>query len=198
MLDVCELDFDYQDQPILHNVSIHLSAGGLLHLRGANGAGKTTLLKIIAGLLHPTAGSIHFAGHSIHDDLGVYQSQIAYVGHKSGISPYLTIRENCAFDLHYHHENIHDLAAIFKLQDSLDHVCGLLSAGQRRQVALLRLWMTKARLWLLDEPLVALDDTALALVMAKIDKHRAEGGAVLLTSHQNLPAPHATYQEHLL
>lgn len=62
MLDVINLDFDYQDQPLLDKVSFHLPAGGLLHLRGRNGAGKTTLLKLIAGLYHPLQGEIQFFG----------------------------------------------------------------------------------------------------------------------------------------
>lgn len=200
MLDVIELDFDYQEQPLLKKVTFHLPAGGLMHLRGANGAGKTTLLKLIAGLYHPAQGQIQFAGQTIDDNLAAYQRQLCFVGHKTGINPYLTLRENCFFDIHYghHNKNINELAAIFKLENHLDSPCGLLSAGQRRQVGLLRLWLSDAQLWLLDEPLVALDDFSLAIIMAKIDSHRGQGGAVLLTSHQNLSLSKSDYQEFLL
>lgn len=198
MLDVINLSFDYQEQPLLNNVAFHLSPGGLLHLQGANGAGKTTLLKLIAGLYRPAEGEIHFAQKNIHLDLAEYQRQICVVGHKTGINPSLSLRENCLFDLHYKRQPIDELAAIFKLQAHLDYPCALLSAGQRRQVGLLRLWMTNAKLWLLDEPLVALDDTALEIIMAKVDEHRKQGGAILLTSHQKLPLDPADYQEHRL
>lgn len=198
MLDVIDLGFDYLEQPLLNEVTFHLPVGGLLHLKGANGAGKTTLLKLIAGLYRPIQGEIQFSGKSIHQDLASYQHQLCFVGHKTGSNPGLTLRENCFFDLHYQEDSIEELAAIFKLEPHLDSPCGLLSAGQRRQVGLLRLWMSAAKLWLLDEPLVALDDTALNLIMAKIDSHRKQGGAVLLTSHQKLPLSSSAYEEYCL
>jgi len=200
MLHVIDLNFDYQDQPLLNKVTFHLPAGGLLHLRGANGAGKTTLLKLIAGLYRPLHGEIHFFGQSIYNNLPEYQRQLCFVGHKTGINPYLTLRENCFFDIHYGEKNINinELAALFNLEHHLEYPCGLLSAGQRRQVGLMRLWMADVKLWLLDEPLVALDESALTLIMAKIKDHREHGGAVLLTSHQKLPLHHADYQEYCL
>ena len=200
MLDVIELDFDYQDQPLFKKVTFHLPAGGLMHLRGANGAGKTTLLKLIAGLYHPSKGTIQFTGHDTNNNLAEYQRQLCFVGHKTGINPYLSIKENCFFDIHYEssNQNLFDLASIFKLENHLDSPCGLLSAGQRRQVGLLRLWMSEAKLWLLDEPLVALDDASLSIIMGKIDQHRDSGGAVLLTSHQSLPLSKSDYLEFLL
>jgi len=200
MLDVIDIDFDYQDEPLLNKVSFPLPKGGLLHLRGANGAGKTTLLKLIAGLHHPSQGQIHFLGKDIENHLAAYQRQLCFVGHKTGVNPYLTVRENCLFDIHYEHTNksIHELASVFNLQNHINYPCGLLSVGQRRQVSLLRLWMTDAKLWLLDEPLVALDDAALSLLMAHIESHRNQGGAVVLTSHQLIPLNTTDYQEYLL
>lgn len=198
MLDVINLSFDYQEQPLLNKVTFHLPEGGLLHLRGANGTGKTTLIKLIAGLYHPMEGKIQFAQQNIHQNLAEYQRQLCFVGHKAGINPSLTLRENCLFDLQYRNNPLHELVSIFKLQHHLDSPCGLLSAGQRRQVGLLRLWMSAAKLWLLDEPLVALDDIALEIIMEKIKVHRKEGGAVLLTSHQTLPLNESDYQEYCL
>lgn len=198
MLDVIELDFDYHDQPLLQQISFHLPASGLLHLKGANGAGKTTLLRLIAGLLKAERGEILFDGQSINNDLYSYQKQLCFVGHKAGINPYLTLRENCLFDIHCpaNQLNLRELCQQFNLDHLIDYPCGLLSSGQKRQVALLRLWMTKAKLWLLDEPLVALDELALAVIIGKIKEHRANGGAVLLTSHQDLPLNKADYEEY--
>ncbi|CAM2976966.1 cytochrome c biogenesis heme-transporting ATPase CcmA [Legionella worsleiensis] len=200
MLEVIDLDFDYQEQPLLHGVSFKVPPGGLLHLKGANGAGKTTLLKVIAGLHQPLQGQIRFFEQPVFTMLSAYQRQLSFVGHKTGINPYLTIKENCLFDLSYgeNKTDITALAAHFQLERFLDHPCGLLSAGQRRQVGLLRLWMTARPLWLLDEPLVALDETALATLMHKIEEHRAQGGMVVLTSHQHLPASAREYQEYHL
>jgi heme exporter protein A len=199
MLDVIEVDFDYQEHALLEKVSFHLPAGGLLHLRGANGVGKTSLLKLIAGLYSPSQGQILFAGETIEKNLPAYQRQLCYLGHKTGIHPYLTLKENCFFDLHCElaKKNLVKLAAIFKLEPYLDTPCGLLSAGQKRQVGLLRLWMSDAKLWLLDEPLVALDDFSLNLIMMKIESHRKSGGGVILTSHQSLSIK-SDYQEFFL
>ena len=188
MLDVIGLDFDYQDRPLLKQVNFHLPRSGLLHITGTNGRGKTTLLKLLAGLYHPQAGSLRVSG------------EICYIGHQSGIHKALTPRENCLYDVHYDpkKQGIDSLASPFQLQSLLDTSCALLSTGQQKQVGLLRLWMTKATLWLLDEPLVALDQASLAVLMAKLQAHRQAGGAVVLTSHQNLPLPRHDYQVYAL
>lgn len=200
MLDLTHLYFDHQDLPLLKDVGFHLPAAGLLHLKGANGSGKTTLLKLIAGLHHPLQGDIHYAGQSVFKNLAAYQRHLCFVGHKTGVNPYLTVRESCLFDVHYARskKNTDYLLSVFKLDHLIDQPCGLLSAGQRRQVGLLRLWMTDAPLWLLDEPLVALDDSSLLTLMAHIKSHRQQGGAVIMTSHQNLPLEPFEYQEYLL
>lgn len=207
MLDVINLAFDYQDQPLLNKVAFHVPVGGLLHLRGRNGAGKTTLLKLIAGLFYPHQGEVQFLGQNITKDRPAYQRQMCFVGHKAGINPNLTLRENCYFDLHYapatvnindRFDKIEELASIFKLEHHLDVSCGLLSSGQRRQAGLLRLWFSDAKLWLLDEPLVALDKHAITQVMDKIATHRKQGGGVLLTSHQQLPLNSSDYEEYCL
>jgi len=200
MLDVIDLNFDYQDKPLLNDINVHLSAGMLLHLKGANGAGKTTLLKLINGLHRPSHGVIRFKGQNIHDDLSLYQQHLCFVGHKAGINPYLSLKENCLFDLHYGamDKNFIELASIFNLDNYLDSPCGLLSAGQRKQVGLLRLWMTCAPLWLLDEPLVALDQAAISILMAQIITHIQKGGSVIVTSHQKLPLDDIDYQEYQL
>jgi heme exporter protein A len=84
------------------------------------------------------------------------------------------------------------------LEEVLDVPCALLSAGQQRQAGLLRLWASQARLWLLDEPLVALDERAMSVLLAKMAEHRTTGGAILMTSHQDLPLNPANYQEYQL
>lgn len=200
MLELIALDFDYQNQPLLNKVTLHVPEGGFLHLKGSNGVGKTTLLKLIAGLYEPLEGRVLYQEKSIYDDLKAYQRNVCFVGHKTGINLQLSLKENCFFDLQYDEaqQSIKDLSSIFKLEQYQNYPAGLLSAGQRRQIALLRLWMTSARLWLLDEPFVALDESALAMIMDKIQQHRAKGGAVVLTSHQKIPLDGSQYQEYLL
>jgi heme exporter protein A len=189
MLDLSALSFDYHDKPLLTEVQFSLAAGQLMHLRGANGAGKTTLLKLLAGLLQPIEGEIRYDGEDINKNLGAYQRKLCYVGHKSGINPLLTVRENCYFDLHWGRRllTFDYLIEGFGLQDLSDEPCYLLSAGQRRRVGLLRIAMTDASLWLLDEPLIALDADAIETLMTCLENHIEQGGQVILTSHQNLP-----------
>lgn len=200
MLDVEHLDFDYPDKQLLHGVQFTVNPGCLLHLRGGNGAGKTTLLKLLAGVLHPTQGDIRYCGHSIRKNVATYQRAICYVGHKTGVSQLLTVRENCRFELHRndHTQSFEELIKRYDLQGLEDVVCGLLSAGQRRRVGLLRLAMSDASLWLLDEPLVALDKDAVSILMITLNQHLARGGLVVLTSHQNIPQGPGNYQEYCL
>lgn len=199
MLEIRNIFFDYQESPLLEDVNLYLNQGDLVHIQGVNGAGKTTLLKLLAGLYRPSQGAIYYQGVSIDDDLSSYQRQLCYIGHKIGINPYLTIRENCSFDVHYQDDvDLCSLLSLFKLEHLIHVPCGLLSAGQKRQVALLRLWYSKAVIWLLDEPLVALDECALMILMERIISHRIGGGIVVLTSHQHLPLVKTSYTEYLL
>ncbi|MBA2656050.1 MAG: cytochrome c biogenesis heme-transporting ATPase CcmA [Tatlockia sp.] len=189
MLDIVDLSFDYQDKPLLNKVEFSLACGQLMHLRGANGAGKTTLLKLLTGLLQPLEGQIYYKGQPIAKDLSAYQRQLCYVGHKAGINPLLTVRENCYFDMHWGRRslNFEQLLEEFGLQSLADEPCYRLSAGQKRRISILRIAMTDAKLWLLDEPLVALDVEVIAKLMSYLTKHLKQGGQVILTSHQNLP-----------
>ena len=199
IIQLVDLAFDYQEAPLLHDINFQLDAGDLLHIQGANGAGKTTLLKLLAGLHHPSHGAIKYKEKLIYDDLADYQHNLCFVGHKTGISPYLTIQENCYFDIHYQtNNNLQEPIAAFKLDKHLNTLCGSLSAGQKRKVGLLRLWFSNAMLWLLDEPFVALDEQALTVLIDKIKQHREKGGVVILTSHQSLPIEPSTYRNYFL
>lgn len=200
MLEVHNLDFDYPDKQVLHGVEFTVNSGCILHLRGGNGVGKTTLLKLLAGILRPEHGDIQYCGQSIMADMAAYQQHICYVGHKTGISQLLTVRENCRFELHRDQSmlSFEEMITLFSLQGLEDVACNLLSVGQRRRVGLLRLLMSNAPLWLLDEPLVGLDTEAISLLIASISKHQTNGGQVVLTSHQNLPLKKEHYQEYCL
>lgn len=100
MLEVINAGFDYSDTPVLQGVQFSLSAGHLLHISGCNGAGKTTLLKLLAGILQPAVGEIRYHGESITKNRVEYQQALCYVGHKSGVSPLLTVRENLRYNVH--------------------------------------------------------------------------------------------------
>lgn len=200
MLDVRALTFDYQYQPLLAEVTFSLPEGCLLHLRGSNGSGKTTLLRLLAGFIQPLKGDICFNGQSIYENSADYQRNIEYVGHRSGVNSLLTLRENCLFDMHWSGSTaqLDQLLMRFDLYNLGDTLCGRLSAGQNRRAGLLRLAMRPARLWLLDEPLVALDSSALEALMMLMTTHVQAGGMIVLTSHQALPISGIQVEEYCL
>ena len=189
MLDVRHLDFDYPDKPLLKNISFFLAESQLLHLQGENGKGKTTLLRILAGLLQPTAGEVFCT-----------EEALSYIGHKTGVSALLTPREHWRLELLQNKdkaafEAVSQQLGLLGMEDTL---CGLLSAGQRRRVGLMRLLISRAKLWLLDEPFSALDVQTVFVLKTIIEKHLAERGSVILTSHQTLPFDHASYMAYRL
>jgi len=190
MLDVHGLQFDYGDKPLLQDVSFVLEAGAVLHIKGANGAGKTTLLKLLAGLLDPTEGEIKYKD----------KKSICYMGHKAGVNTHLTPREHVRLDLdpNLSDESIDDVLVCLKLHDLQNTPCGLLSAGQRHRVGLLQLLSSDALLWLLDEPLVALDQESMRILGDLLQAHVRAGGAIVFTSHQPLPFDFPDLQELVL
>lgn len=199
MLAIRNLAFAYQDELLFQALSFELQSGELLHLRGANGAGKTTLLRLLAGLIRPLEGLILFHGQSIYQDLAGYQEDLFYLGHKLGVHPLLTLRENLLYDLDGPEDKVVDeLIQFWGLAAQADLPTAHLSAGQKRKLSLIRLEMSRGPLWLLDEPLVALDEVALTHLTRLIAKHRAEGGMVIMTSHQRLPDTFGAFREFCL
>lgn len=200
MLELNNISFDYPDKPVLQDASFRVEKGQLLHLRGANGSGKTTLLKVIAGLLHPEQGSIRYQDQFIAENIASYQQKICYIGHKPGISLLLTVAENCRYGLQKFPDTM-PLNEVLKQFDlvGLENVpCGLLSAGQRRRVGLLKLVIARASLWLLDEPLVSLDQQAVELLLGCITNHLNNQGIIVMSSHQIVPLSSMNYKEYCL
>jgi heme exporter protein A len=173
------------DRLVLDRVSFSVPAGGALLLIGPNGAGKSTLLRVLAGLKRFDAGSITF------DDTAEYAGQVAYLGHQDAIKPGLTALENLAFAA-----RIGGGDARAALEEAgLAALAGLptrmLSAGQKRRLALTRLAVLRAALWLLDEPTVGLDAAAVERFGVALAGHRGRGGVVVAATHVDLPLPGA-------
>ncbi|MDF1677524.1 MAG: heme ABC exporter ATP-binding protein CcmA [Legionellaceae bacterium] len=176
MLHVTNLVFDYHDKLLLQNVSFFVKKGIVLHVKGENGAGKTTLLKLLAGLLQPISGEI------------VHKEKLAYVGHQNGVNTRLTPKEHIRCDLNVTDDaEVNALLVRLHLHAVRNVPCALLSAGQKRRVGLLRLLVMDAKLWLLDEPLVGLDEAGMQILGDLIRNHLSKAGSVILTSHQILP-----------
>jgi heme exporter protein A len=175
---------------VFAGVSFCLPAGGALVLTGANGSGKSSLLRLVGGLLAPAAGRLLWGGAPVAADIAGHHSRLHYVGHQDAVRPIMTPRETLRFwaalrdlDLPATAPALQDALAAFGLEGVADWPCRWLSAGQRRRLALARLWVAPAALWLLDEPTSALDDDGQARLEQAIVAHRAAGGRVLLATH---------------
>jgi heme exporter protein A len=173
---------------VLAGVSFELHGGECLHVLGPNGAGKTTLLRIVTGLLTPEEGTVEWGGRPTHDDRDAWCASFSYLAHSDGIKPELTARENLFFDAGLRRvaveAEIADALARVGLADAQSQAAGTLSAGQRRRLALARVVLAAAPLWILDEPYTNLDVAGTELVSAIIGRHLDDGGAALIAAHQ--------------
>ncbi|MGH8546268.1 MAG: cytochrome c biogenesis heme-transporting ATPase CcmA [Gammaproteobacteria bacterium] len=176
------------DRLLLTGLSFTLARGEILQITGANGAGKTTLLRMIASLTQPESGTLHWRGQALEKaDRAAYLRDLIYVGHADGVKGGLSVAENLALASALHGGGIPINAALQRLGlgDLADTLTHRLSAGQRRRLALARLLVNQACLWLLDEPFTALDKTAIKTVASMLEEHAARGGLVIFTSHHS-------------
>lgn len=177
---------------LFRDLSFAVSAGEMLSVEGPNGAGKTSLLRLIAGFLTQRAGSL-----SLRTDVDGEISDgeerakfVGWLGHQDGIKPQLTPSEN-----------LHFFARFFGGSD-IDHALGALglarvrdlpaqylSAGQKKRLAFARLIISRRPLWLLDEPLSALDAAGRSLVAELVIRHCADGGVAVAATHEPLGVP---------
>jgi heme exporter protein A len=174
------------ERRVFAGLSFALPPGGALILTGPNGSGKSSLLRLMAGLLRPAAGQLVRDGQDIRADREAHRARLHYVVHLEAVKPVLSAAENLAY---WADQSDAPAAAVAEALDRLDlawlgDVAGrLLSAGQRRRLALARLLVRKAELWLLDEPTVGLDDDSLARFHDVLAGHRANGGRVVVATH---------------
>ncbi|MGL4965017.1 MAG: heme ABC exporter ATP-binding protein CcmA [Inquilinus sp.] len=164
---------------VFAGLSFRLDPGEALVLTGPNGSGKSSLLRLVAGLVPAFAGRLDWTGAP---------GSIAYLGHQDAVKPALTVREAlriwAALSGAAAEEGAIDAALAAVGLEGLDDLPGrYLSAGQRRRLALARLELGRAALWLLDEPTLGLDAASVARLEGRIARHRAVGGLVLLATH---------------
>jgi heme exporter protein A len=172
---------------VFRDVAFSLGAGEALVLTGPNGSGKSTLLRVLAGLLRPAAGTLRWNGEDALADQPTHARRVGYVGHLDAIKPGLTAAENLAFASRLGGGSVADALASAGLEELADLPGRMLSAGQRRRLALARLNLARAPLWLLDEPTLGLDGRSVEGFGRLMDVHRASGGVVVAATHLALP-----------
>jgi heme exporter protein A len=186
------------DRHVLKGVSLDVRPGELMHVSGPNGTGKTTLLRVVSGLLRPENGSVAWQGRSIAASAAEYQSVLAYASHEPALKSDLTALENLRFTV-----GLKRRVTSAELRSSLERtgVAGcadlharVLSAGQRRRVAMARVLAFRAALWLLDEPFTNLDASGSSLLSALLAEHVKEGGVALVVAHHDLNVAAPTRQ----
>lgn len=175
---------------LFERIGFTLPAGGLLRLVGPNGSGKSSLLRLLAGLMPPAAGSVRWGGEPVGADMAAHHRRLRFLAHLDGVKPALTVAENLAFwaRLLAAPAGAVDAALdAFDLARIGDLPARFLSAGQRRRVALARLPLAPADLWLLDEPTTSLDSDGSERLLVQIRAHRARGGLAVVATHDRLP-----------
>lgn len=180
LLDVASFTCVKAGRFLCKNLSFQLKSGEALVFTGSNGSGKTTLLRCLAGIPDALPG--------ITKDTSLTQS---YVGHLNALKGLMTVRQNLSTQTGAAPEKLASLLGDRGLDFLADRRVDTLSAGQRRQVALVRLPLSGAALWLVDEPTTHLDERAAMQFWNGVDAHLKKGGIAVLTSHGQVPLPHA-------
>lgn len=191
MLKVTNLTCARGEQQLFSNLCFELHDGGLLQVLGENGSGKTTLLRTLCGFTQPLSGEIFWREKNIRTANEKYHADIIYLGHHNAIKDDLSALENLRISCTLSDCEVSDSVVIaalrhMGLRGRETFLVKVLSQGQRRRVALARLLLSKAPLWILDEPLAALDAEAAGLIQDLIAKHLKNRGMVIYTTHQTL------------
>jgi heme exporter protein A len=189
VLEVSDLHLWRGDRHLLRGLSLTLTPGHALQLLWPNGTGKTSLLRAIAGFLHPESGEVRWKGRAITADRDAWHRDLAYEGHETALKADLSAAENLRFAC-----GLRSGASEGQIQDALqraglqelraDQPVRSLSAGQQRRVALARVLLWDATLWLLDEPAANLDASGQQILQDVLNRHLRDGGMALLAAHQ--------------
>ena len=175
---------------LFENLEFSIKSGEAMIIQGSNGAGKTSLLRIITGLSQPTEGSVLWNQQNIEKIAEEFQQQLLYIGHLAAVKTELTVRENLRLLQRFWpsdaHGSIAELADHVGLRQRLSVPCSRLSAGQLRRVSLARLFISTQKLWILDEPLTALDVDFITVVEQCLQNHLSHGGMAILTTHRGI------------
>jgi heme exporter protein A len=198
MLRAQSLECIRDDRCLFRDLDFTLAPGQVISVEGRNGSGKTSLLRILCGIRLADAGAVYWQDTEIGRLGPGYFLHVAYIGHADGIKLDLTPRENLLFAAALGSRRndadvdaVLDRVGLYALEEVPTRV---LSAGQKRRLALARLLATSAALWVLDEPLSSLDRAGIDLFEALLSEHLAEGGLAVMTTHHRLALDGAAVQ----
>lgn len=174
---------------LFKGLSFALNPGELLLLEGNNGSGKTSLLRAIGGLLELEAGQVCWDDIPLRQERQYFENSLVWMSHKAGFKSDLTLVENLQFEASLRPQSTLDFEDILA-QLGLNRLKRLpmrsLSAGQQRRVALARMLMSAAELWMMDEPFSNLDGEGRDLGVRLLREHLAGGGMAIVAAHQDV------------
>ncbi|SEK54895.1 heme exporter protein A [Colwellia chukchiensis] len=192
LLSAVNLTCIREERMLFEQLNISISAGDIVQIEGPNGSGKTSLLRILAGLSQPYEGAVYFQTENISQQRENFHENLLYLGHLPGVKGEMTALENLEFNLNLHginNKNAERTLAEVSLLGFEDALASHLSAGQHRRIALARLWQSRAKIWILDEPFTAIDKLGVEKLEQLFLQHADNGGCVILTTHQDLTIP---------
>jgi len=177
---------------LFKDVDSTLQSGHWLYVTGANGVGKTSLLRMLCGLAPVESGQILWNNNPIDSQRDSYRQDLCYLGHLNALQESMSVQENLLFTsalggIALDEQQAKSVLARFGLRGRSQQLVRHLSQGQKRRVALSRLALSKARLWVLDEPYVAMDEAGIQMLAELIAGHLDHGGLAVITSHQRVP-----------
>ncbi|MGQ9425333.1 cytochrome c biogenesis heme-transporting ATPase CcmA [Gilvimarinus sp. F26214L] len=189
-LELRNLACERDGRILFSGLDLTVSSGEILQVHGPNGSGKTTLLRILTGISSDFEGSVQWCGTELHRNRFDYHRNLLYIGHLPGVKRALTPEENlawyCGLSGGAGREAIGWALAEVGLAGYEDVPSHQLSAGQHRRVALARLYLSGARVWILDEPFTAIDVQGVTKLRDLFSRHVKNGGLLILTTHQDL------------
>lgn len=193
LLSIEQVTCERDERPLFSGLSLSVHAGDRWQILGPNGSGKTTLLRTLACVSHPSRGQLLWRGQPVTKVGWDYRQALLYLGHapgiKAGLSPLENLRWYQALSGGSQKGDIISALARVGLKGYEHLPAYQLSAGQLRRVALARLYLSQALLWILDEPFTAIDKAGVAALEQRLDEHSQAGGAVIFTSHQEVQLP---------
>lgn len=197
LLHASKLTCIREDRLLFDELDFLVKPGDIIQIEGENGTGKTSLLRILAGLSQPYSGQVCYKNEDIRYVEEEYKEDLLFLGHLAGIKGEMTSIENLSFYLTMHGldsnlaEPSLEQVNLYGFEDAL---ASQLSAGQHRRIALARLWQSKSSLWILDEPFTAIDKAGVKQLENLFLEHAKNGGAVILTTHQDLSIAKSDYR----